>query len=200
MPYAPAVPRAGLIQGPDGNLYGTAVSGGYYNAGAIIGVSLDGTSQLVVHTFSGGDGASPASDLTIGIDGKFYGTTLSGGSYGGGTIFNLTLDNDLTVLHAFGEGTDGVTPGSLTQDAVTGTFYGSTYNGGRFTQGTVFSMQPDGAMTLLHNFSGAPSGAHVDGANPAGHPTLSSTGELLGATYDGGSANSGTIYRLTPNP
>jgi uncharacterized repeat protein (TIGR03803 family) len=84
-------PAAGLVQGADGNFYGTAENGGANDAGTVFKMTPGGVLTLV-YTFTGGsDGAHPNSALVQGTDGNFYGTTSSGGAYGNGAIFRLSL-------------------------------------------------------------------------------------------------------------
>jgi uncharacterized repeat protein (TIGR03803 family) len=86
-----ANPAAGLVLGTDGNFYGTAESGGANGSGTVFKITSGGVLTLV-YTFTGGDdGAYPNSALVQGTDGNFYGTTSSGGAYGNGAIFRLSL-------------------------------------------------------------------------------------------------------------
>lgn len=91
-----ADPYAGLMQGSDGNYYGTTYSGGKYNQGAIFKITPGGT-ETIVYSFSGTsgisgivDGAQPQGGLIQGSDGNLYGTTVTGGAYNVGTVFKLT--------------------------------------------------------------------------------------------------------------
>ena len=87
-----AYPRSVLIQGVDGNLYGTAYTGiGPAAQGTVFQLDPSGQSFVVLHTFNGADGSEPTNDLLQAGDGRFYGTTLIGGTYGGGVVFRLTL-------------------------------------------------------------------------------------------------------------
>jgi uncharacterized repeat protein (TIGR03803 family) len=86
-----ANPAAGLVLGTDGNFYGTAEYGGANGSGTVFKITSGGVLTLV-YTFTGGDdGAYPNSALVQGTDGNFYGTTSSGGAYGNGAIFRLSL-------------------------------------------------------------------------------------------------------------
>jgi uncharacterized repeat protein (TIGR03803 family) len=135
---------SGLIQGTDGNFYGTA--GGYTNGpGTVFTITPTGV-LTTLHYFQGGnDGKSPFAGVTQATDGNFYGSTFEGGA-GWGTIFMMTPSGAVTTLHVFNI-TDGYGPWSLTQ-ATNGTFYGTTDDGGAnvcsgvgaFGCGTVFSV------------------------------------------------------------
>ena len=75
----------------------------------------------------------------LGSNGKFYGTTLSGGSNGYGTVFEITVGGTLTTLHSF-DGTDGEFPRAGLVQASNGNFYGTTLGGGSNDDGTVFEI------------------------------------------------------------
>jgi uncharacterized repeat protein (TIGR03803 family) len=120
-------PAAQLIQASDGNLYGSASSGGTsagtQSAGALFKIALDGTFEIL-HTFSfRADGGGPEATLVQAADGNFYGTTSSGGPYWNGTIFKMAPDGTITVLHACGIGDDGA-PSAMVQGP-DGSFYGT---------------------------------------------------------------------------
>src|SRR5439155_18572750 len=84
-------PRAALVEGWDGALYGTTYSGGGSSVGALFTLSKDGNGYRILRSFSntGGDGQNPRGDLVIGSDGAFYGTTWAGGQLGVGTVFRI---------------------------------------------------------------------------------------------------------------
>jgi uncharacterized repeat protein (TIGR03803 family) len=143
-------PFGGLIFDQSGNLYGTTISGGA-TEGTVYELSPNGDGtwiEKVLHAFGKGiDGKEPFASLVADSGGNLYGTTLFGGTYGGGTVFKLTPAADgpwtETVLHSFGNGTDGKGPylGALILDAA-GNLYGTTGGGGKFGGGTVFEITP----------------------------------------------------------
>jgi uncharacterized repeat protein (TIGR03803 family) len=152
-----------------------------------------GSSYKVVYNFAGGsDGARPLAGL-INVNGTLYGTTVQGGgegcykSFGCGTVFSVTPSGQETVLHAFTGGSDGANPKAGLID-VNGTLYGTTFHGGDTKCngrsgvgcGTVFSITPSGAETVLHGFTGPP-----DGAWPAAG-LRDVNGTLYGTTAEGG--------------
>jgi len=87
-------PIQALVQGSDGNLYGTTLYGGgstncFQGCGTVFQITLAGV-LTTLHAFSGSDGESPFV-LLQSTDGSFYGTAGGGGTYGSGTVFNLSL-------------------------------------------------------------------------------------------------------------
>ncbi len=163
-------------------------------------------SEKVLYSFGDGtDGEDPAADL-IDVNGTLYGTTYGGGSYGEGTVFSLDLATGAeTVLHAFGNGTDGQAPAAGLID-VNGTLYGTTFLGGAGCQGsggcgTVFAIDPkSGAETVLYSFCNQQNCS--DGAIPNAS-LIDRNGVLLGTTTRGGSSANcaggcGTVFALDP--
>jgi uncharacterized repeat protein (TIGR03803 family) len=192
----PQNPQAPLIQGIDGNFYGTSFSGGASNAGTVFQVTPTGT-LTILHTFVGGgaDGVYPYAGLIQGTDGNFYGTTYSGGASNAGTVFQLTPTGTFTILHTFAGGsTDGANPYSGLRQGRDGNFYGTTFSGGASNAGTVFQMTPTGTLTILHTFVGG----IADGAYPFAGLIQGTDGNFYGTTYSGGASNSGTVFQLTP--
>jgi uncharacterized repeat protein (TIGR03803 family) len=144
-------PIAAVIQGTDGNFYGTTAHGG------TVFRMTPGGAVTVLHVFTGGtDGSIPYAPLVQARDGNFYGTTVNGGGTSDlGTVFKMTPGGTVTVLHAFVGGTDGAYPYAALIQAADGTFYGTTSEGGAvWNSGTVFQMTPSGNVTVLHAFSG----------------------------------------------
>lgn len=133
----------------------------------------------------------------IEVEGKLYGTTESGGTYGYGTVFRITLSGREKVLYSFGpSSSDGAFPEAGLID-LGGTLYGTTYNGGTHGDGTVFSVTLSGTEKVLHSFGGYFYGR--DGALPTASLTKVK-GMLYGTTVSGGanSANEGgTVFSVT---
>ncbi|MGA7459437.1 MAG: choice-of-anchor tandem repeat GloVer-containing protein [Candidatus Korobacteraceae bacterium] len=206
-------PWAGLIFDAAGNLYGTTYYGGLYLAcpggasdcGTVFELMPGGGrwGETILHNFgTGGDGFSPTAGLILDAAGNLYGTTNGGGTYNqyGGTVFELTPGVGgwtETLLHSFGNGTDGEAPdGALVFDTA-GNLYGTTGGGGTYGGGTVFELTPTvgGGWTeqVLHNF-----GNGVDGANPYTGLIFDAAGNLYGTTQSGGNHGAGTVFELTP--
>ncbi len=134
-------PEAGLVEIKD-TLYGTTWRGGAYDDGTVFSITTRGRKYRILYSFRGGaDGTHPSADL-IDVNGTLYGTTNDGGAYNsGGTVFRITTAGVENVLHAFGNGSDGVDPAGGLID-VHGTLYGTTARGGAYGNGTVFSQTP----------------------------------------------------------
>ena len=125
-------PRGGVVQGNDGNFYGTALGGGKFNGGVVFKLTPGG-SITVQHNFDAYgaplDGWEPWT-LILATDGNFYGTTHWGGTGGGGVLFRITPSGVYSVLHNFNDST-GVTPLSIPMQDTNGQLYGLTEFGGR---------------------------------------------------------------------
>jgi uncharacterized repeat protein (TIGR03803 family) len=188
------IPYAGVIQGSDGNLYGTTYFGGSSGFGTVFKVTPSGT-ETVLYSFAGGsDGEHPYAGVIQGSDGNFYGTTYQGGTSGLGTVFKITPSGTETVLHSFAGGSsDGANPEAGVTQGTDGNFYGNTYQGGTGNLGTVFEITPSGTETVLHSFAGGSS----DGANPTANLLQSSDGNLYGSTGAGGTSGYGTFFKVT---
>src|SRR6185503_11796979 len=94
----PANP-SGLIQGSDGNFYGTTGQNGPSGAGTIFKMDASGA-ITTLHSFSGSDGVRPLAALVQASDGNFYGATNFGGASGRGTVFKMTPSGTFTLLHS----------------------------------------------------------------------------------------------------
>jgi uncharacterized repeat protein (TIGR03803 family) len=187
-------PYAGVIQGSDGNFYGTTYFGGSSGNGVVFEVTPDGT-ETVLHSFAGGsgDGANPYAGLIQGSDGNFYGTTYNGGSYGLGTVYRITPGGTETVLYSFVGGSgDGAYPEAGLTLGSDGNLYGATYEGGPGGLGAVFRLTPGGNESILHFFAGGSS----DGANPTATLVPGTDGNLYGSTAAGGSSGDGTFFKV----
>jgi uncharacterized repeat protein (TIGR03803 family) len=195
-------PSAALIQGTDGNLYGTTVEGGAncppLGCGTIFKVTPSGT-LTTLHSFDGADGTEPHA-LVQATNGNFYGTTAFGGANGDGTVFEITPGGTLTTLASFNV-TDGANPEVALIQATDGNFYGTTSKGGAntctapsmvpnsdahdnqpprktVTCGTVFRITPGGMLTTLASFG--PAG----GSDPFSPLIQATDGNFYGTTPD----------------
>jgi len=201
-----------LIQGADGNFYGT--TGAISNRptsepGVVFKLTPSGT-LTTLYSFP----SSHPTSLLQASDGNFYGTTPDGGTNaacnskvypdGCGTIFKLAPSGSLTTLHNFG-GRDGANPRAGLMQAKDGTLYGTTDYGGTVAEGgtvgfgTIFTITATGTLTTLHSFSGA------DGAIP-NSLIQAVDGNFYGTTQAGGPSlclvddqfGCGTAFQITP--
>jgi len=198
-----------MIQGADGNLYGTTTYGGANDKGTVFKISRAGGEQ-VLYSFCAQtnctDGAYPEF-LIQGADGNFYGETYNGGSIGAGSIFKMTASGEVTTIYNFctqTNCTDGALPQSALVQTSDGVFYGTTVIGGTQNEGTVFKLSASGVLTTLYNFCSQASCA--DGTQPNIGLTLASDGNFYGTAALGGKTNAqfcgaygcGTLFRITP--
>jgi uncharacterized repeat protein (TIGR03803 family) len=193
--------QSAMVQGSDGNLYGTTSLGGAdFNdyddgtGGTVFQISTNET-VAVLYSFTNAffiryDNIN--SSLMQGSDGNFYGMTSSGGTNDGGTLFRIGTNGTFTNLYSFsGHPHAGVVQGG------DGSLYGTTTEGGTNSTGTVFKINPDGTgFTTLHTFAAGGS----DGAVPeAGLILVGNT--LYGTTFGGGTNGFGTVFSLSlPGP
>lgn len=133
-------PYAGVIEGSDGNFYGTTQTGGASGQGTVYQLTPGGVETLL-HSFAGGssDGADPYAGLIQGADGNFYGTTYNGGASNDGTVYEITPSGVESVLHSF-SGSDGANLKASLVLGSDGNLYGTTFNGGAGGYGTFFEI------------------------------------------------------------
>lgn len=205
-PYAGVVAFHNTLYGTTGNAAGCS---SYLTCGTVYAISRYGA-YSVLHSFVGqpSDGSAPTASL-VALNDVLYGTTQYGGSapcnaygHGCGTVFSITPSGTEAILHNFGGAAssgDGAIP-AYNLVALNGVFYGTTAHGGANNEGTVFSITPGGAETILHSFGGS-----GDGAIPFSE-LAAKNGVLYGTTSAGGtgacSYNSvpgcGTVFSITP--
>jgi uncharacterized repeat protein (TIGR03803 family) len=190
-----------LVQGLDGNLYGTSYAGGTNSHGTIFRVTPGGKLKTL-YTFcpqSGcPDGSNPDGGLVLGTDGSFYGTTHQGG-VGGGTVFKITSKSVFTLLYQFcslSNCVDGELPGGELVQGLDGRFYGTTEGGGADGNGTVYTITRTGGFTTTHSFCGF-SGCG-DGAYPYAGLALGNDGNFYATNHSSGTNEWGTFFQITP--
>lgn len=200
-------PLCDLLMDSTGAIYGTTEQGGTKNMGTVFKLTnSDGTwAETILYNFTGStDGEFPAAGLAMDSSGALYGTTYYGGgsatcNSGCGTVFQLNQSGGVwaeSVLHAFGNGTDGQFPsyGPLVLDP-SGALYGITGSGGADDLGTVYELTPAHGTKwkekIVHDFAGS-----TDGYGPTGL-IAGKSGTMYGTTLLGGTNDGGTVYALT---
>jgi uncharacterized repeat protein (TIGR03803 family) len=180
-----------LVQGTDGNLYGTTT--GYYGGnGSVFKITTSGK-FTTLYNFDGTHGAGPYATLVQGSDGNFYGTTGAGGSSNAGVVFKITPNGTLTVLHNMNGTSDGTSPWAGLVQATDGNFYGVNTAAGTTNNGTIFKISPTGSFSVLYNFDG------TTGSEPSVTLFQHTNGILYGVTYGGGigtECGCGVFYSL----
>jgi len=192
---------SGLIQGVDGNFYGTTnVSMGFGTL--VLATAFKMTPQgKLTNIYSASNNY-----LQFGFqkpDGILYGTSIPApGRYEpppqGGTVFEMTPQGAMTTVYNFcsqANCADGSIPSSLVR-AADGSLYGTTFGGGRFGYGVVFRLAPKGTLTILRSFCSL--SKCVDGASPDAI-VQATDGNFYGETYEnGGTHDGGTLFEITP--
>jgi uncharacterized repeat protein (TIGR03803 family) len=193
-----------LVEGSDGNFYGTTYGGGPASKGTIFELSPSGQfSSLYSFCAIGGcpDGKQPIGGLVQGSDGNFYGTVPNGGKDNFGGVFRITSDGQFTLLSSF-DYLDGESPQSGLLLGTDGKFYGTTQIGGTNGDGTIFKITSNGLLSTVHNFcvqAQCPDGSIGDAA-----VTQGTNGAIYGTTEYGGVippcrgafGGCGTVFRL----
>jgi uncharacterized repeat protein (TIGR03803 family) len=220
-------PNPDLLIDSAGVLYGTTSNGGFFGHGTVFALTPPAPGRTAgtymhLHDFEGApnDGGIPNGGL-VGGPGDLWGTTQEGGSSnvgcpstGCGTVFELVQQiagsplYTLKVQHSFsGQGIDGGFPQAGLLRAKDGSYWGTASQGGARTAtcqqgcGTVFHPTRDPIVFFRWHFS-APvrfSGAGFnDGAFPMSSLGADRAGHLYGVTLQGGAANQGTAFQVTP--
>jgi len=184
-----AYPDGALIQAQDGNLYGTAPSGGSAGEGTVFRLAPGGVPNVFT-VFNYGNGADPLGALVQGSDGNFYGATEGGGSAGEGTAFRLSLTGSVTSLCSF-TGSNGAEPMAGLVQASDGNLYGTALYGGTDNFGAVFRVTTSGSLSTVCSFTG------TNGEEPISGLVQGMNGLLYGTTLYGGSFNAGTVFAVT---
>ena len=202
-------PQARVLFGPDGHLYGTTASGGVQQQGLVFNLMPMPTicktancfwRENVLYQFTGSpDGAGPGyGDLAWDPIGDIYGTTVDGGTSNHGAVYQITESGNNwteTPIYSF-TGPDGSYPEAGVVLDSNGNLFGTTYQGGLYGYGTVFELAYKNGIgwteTVLYNFQNL-----VDGQQPIAGLVWDSSGNLYGATSDGGAGGGGTLFELS---
>jgi uncharacterized repeat protein (TIGR03803 family) len=200
-------PYKGVSIDGQGNLYGTAVTGGSGSCEGGCGVAYKLTNsggtwtQTVIHAFTGGDdGSGPGARVTIDRSGNVYGMAPTGGAYGLGTIYQIHPHGGswrFQVIHSFTGGADGSSGSAGRMFLSQRRLYGAATTGGNYGSGVVFELTPTAVgewdFRTLYSFRGQP-----DGSFPYGALLRAPSGKLYGTTYYGGENGIGAVYELSP--
>lgn len=210
-------PAQNVVQGLNGNLYGTASFGGSSGSGTVFKLTPGGV-ETTFYSFCSQpncpDGFGPDQTGALALDphGNLYGTTGSSGPNGWGTIFKIAPGGALTTLYGFcGDNCGGPgTPYSGLVRGADGNLYSLTAAGGvnsntslcgfpspdgGQTCGAAIRVTPQGAVSVIYSFCSQPNCA--DGAVPTAQLISGSDGNLYGTTVDGGSSGFGVVFKLT---
>ncbi len=185
-------PEAGMIQGMDGNLYGTTWAGGN-----LFQVKTNGqmTNLMVFAT-----GAQPRGKLVQDAYGILYGTTYGGGTYNKGTTFKITTNGIFNTLFNF-DSTNGANPYAGMILGKDGNLYGTTVVGGSPPLGVVFQMATNGNFTPLYFFDyNANNSTFPHGGYPYAELLQAVDGNFYGTAEIGGAAGYGTIFKISLQP
>jgi uncharacterized repeat protein (TIGR03803 family) len=193
-----AHPRGKLVQGTNGNFYGTAAQGGSNNDGTIFMITPQGV-LTPLYSFEGQiDGASPYGGLVLATNGTFYGTAAGGGEEYDGTVFQMTPDGVVSRIYSFTGGADGGSPLAGLVQGADGGLYGTTTTGGDTASGdsigygTIFSITTNGSLTPLYAFTDG-----NDGETPYSGLVQGMDGNFYGTAIHGG-AGCGCVFQVSP--
>ncbi len=161
------------------------------------------TTDVIYSLAGGNDGEYTDTDLEIDAAGNLYGTSVLGGKFGGGTVWQLTPSGSgwvHTVLYDFTGGADGGEPyKGVTLDAA-GNLYGTAVTGGSGSCeggcGVAYKLTNSGGtwtQTVIHAFTGGD-----DGSGPGARVALDNRGNVYGMTPTGGANGLGVVFKLHP--
>ena len=207
-------PAGGVLRDSNGNLYGVTASGGLPcpnpdGCGTVFRLEPDGT-FTTLHRFAadGAEGTRPSSGLIADAAGNLYGVT-SGWPFGGngrdngrGIVFRIDSAGVFTMLYDFATDSVAAHPmGPLMRDDA-GNLYGVTATGGDEDGGTIFKLDPEGEISILHEFGRTdPTGWWIVSDDPGGTFPLAGlvgdpAGIVYGTTRSGGNPHRGIVYRF----
>ena len=167
-------------------------------------VTATATTTDVIFSFEEDEGEYADTDLETDSAGNIYGTTVLGGEFGSGTVFQLRPTPngwEHTMLYSFTGGADGGEPYKGVTIDRRGNLYGSAVTGGsggcEGGCGVVYKLTKSGGtwnQTVIHAFTGGD-----DGSGPGARVTLDRSGDIYGMTPTGGANGVGTVYKIHPH-
>ncbi len=164
---------------------------------SICAIGVSAQTYTVLHNFGGpGDGTEPIAPVVFDAQGNLYGTTLTGGQNGGGTVFKLTPSGGNwteSVLYSFTDQSQAqFAPVALD---VRGNLYGEIQGGGSQNYGSVYELSPNGGgswtLQTVHTFTGYP-----DGSAPSGGLVVGNANQIYGVANSGGHRNVGEVFNF----
>jgi uncharacterized repeat protein (TIGR03803 family) len=198
-------PLGGLIADANGDLFGTTYAGGAFDGGTVFEIvkTTSGYSStpitLVNFNGNGAIGPYPHGDLIADANGDLFGTTIYGGTYGDGMVFEVVKTTSgyastPTTLVSFNS-TNGANPHCGLMADANGDLFGTTQNGGASGDGTVFEIVKTtsgyaSTPTTLVNLT------YSSGANPYAGLIADANGDLFGTTFDAGAFGAGTVFEI----
>jgi uncharacterized repeat protein (TIGR03803 family) len=158
------------------------------------------SSTRMIYSFAGNaDGEYLDTELVMDSAGNLYGTTVQGGRFAAGTVFQVTPAGVHTVLYSFTGGPDGGEPyKGVTLDAA-GNLYGTAVTGGSGCDGgcgVVYKLTNSAGtwtQSVIHTFNSS------DGEGPGSPVSFDKHGNLYGTTPIGGANGLGVVYQLKPD-
>jgi uncharacterized repeat protein (TIGR03803 family) len=178
-------------------IWGMTAMGGSEGFGVIFTTNADGSDYKVIHHFDSTNGSIPESKLIKAPNGKFYGTTLSGGAFNDGVLFEIDQNGNFDKKIDFHDGTVGSRiQGGLALGS-NGMLYGASWSGGAHYEGTIFKYNIQNQS--LHKIADLDNEGLNSGAYPYGSLVLAYNGKFYGTTYAGGEYGLGVIFELDPS-
>lgn len=186
-----ANPYGGLALDARGNLYGSTQKDGPNGSGTVFALAPSDKETVILGFGYAPSGAFPPPALVFDSNGNLYGTTSDGGTFHGGTLFEVTPSGEERILYNFAcSGAEACMPNEGLTIGADGNLYGTSYSGGAYDGGTFFKATPTGAVSILFSFG--------SGVHPNGGLITDAKGNFYGTTYGGGTHGLGTVYELTP--
>src|SRR5262249_33737876 len=134
-----ANPANGVVEDRSGNLFGTTEFGGASNQGTVFEIPAGSRMVTTLASFNGLNGAAPLASLVMDGGGNLVGTTLVGGAFNAGTVFEIAAGSGTITPLVLFNGPNGAYPGALLMDG-SGNLFGTTSGGGGGTYGSVFEI------------------------------------------------------------